>query len=574
MDKANHQPPLPSPLSQSQAATTTNTSSSSSLLLNVKNEETNPIPIEETTSSTRSNPQGGDLGINLPGGVSNDISMDDPTLLSALLGNEKDVTMYDDDDDDMELDNILSEKEDEIIREIDVYISPELAKTMYLIQFPLQPASHAIHPLETKIEQNGKQAKRPVMKSSVLPVPKAAKIKPQHSLLELTYNVPNNSFSNQRQIPGPLNLTERIFASQNIPIKTHMALGLFDSTGNKIDLIPLKSIIQMRPTFRHVDALFEDRSVMGDGVEDDEEDVDGTSKQTDKEKTSKPVLFQKSENERTILARKSSYAYKKASEEAEEWMELDVNGPGSEERKAVMKKAYCPRDDRDKNLRFLKAGKRGGNVGYVKSLNYLPNAADEETVEDFVAGSESVILSEDENSLQQPEWMKELAARVTTLLQKRQGVPVSYAVIRSRFHPSISDHALIQALSASAALVRGNFVMKSSLMPLSLAVANARDVILVLMIKYGIVQRHLLLKAFEKSGEESVVITAHVLNSLLEMIARKTMNGMEMKLEDDMTFETDFQAIARLHEMYWDKREKELKRFIDLYELEMKNAFL
>jgi hypothetical protein len=322
---------------------------------------------------------------------------------------------------------------------------------MYLIQFPLQPASHAIHPLEKKIEQNGKHAKRPVMKSSVLPVPKAAKIKPQHSLLELTYNVPNHSFSNQRQIPGPLNLTERIFASQNIPIKTHMALGLFDSTGNKIDLIPLKSIIQMRPTFRHDDALFEDRSVMGDGVEDDEEDVDGTSKQTDKEKTSKPVLFQKSENERTILARKSSYAYKKASEEAEEWMELDVHGPGSEERKAVM---------------------------------------------------------------------------------------------------------------------------KSSLMPLSLAVANARDAILVLMIKYGIVQRHLLLKAFEKSGEESVVITAHVLNSLLEMIARKTTNGMEMKLEDDMTFETDFQAIARLHEMYWDKREKELKRFIDLYVLEMKNAFL
>jgi hypothetical protein len=49
-----------------------------------------------------------------------------------------------------------------------------------------------------------------------------------------------------------------------------------------------------------------------------------------------------------------------------------------------MKRAYCPRDDRDKHLRFLKAGKRGGNIGYVKSLNYLPNAADEETVEDLL----------------------------------------------------------------------------------------------------------------------------------------------------------------------------------------------
>jgi Sin-like protein conserved region. len=166
--------------------------------------------------------------------------------------------------------------------------------------------------------------------------------------------------------------------------------------------------------------------------------------------------------------------------------------------------------------------------------------------------------------------MKELAARVATLLQKRQGVPVSYAVIRSRFHPSISDHALIQAISANASLVRGNFVMKSSLMPLSVPVANARDVILILMIKYGFVQRHLLLKTFEKSGEESVIVTAHVLNSLLEMVAQKTMNGMEMKLEDDMTFETEFHAIARLHEMYWNKREKELQKYMDLYELERK----
>lgn len=564
------------PPTQSQSVTTkptTSSSSSSSALSNVKDEQTNPMQIEITTSlgttTSSSNHHGGQHGVNLPRGerggtVSNHMSIDDPTLLSALLDNDHDANVY---NDNMELDNILSEEDDEIIREIDVYISPELAKTMYLIQFPLQPASHAIHPLESKIEKSGKNGKTPVMKkSSAPPVPKAAKIKPRHSLLELTYNVPNHSFSSQRQIPGPLNLTERTFASQNIPIKTHMALGLFDGTGNKIDLVPLNSIIQMRPTFRHVDALFDEGSAAGDGgAEEGDGEVNG-----DKEKTSKPVMFQKSENERTILARKSSYAYKKASEEAEEWIDLDVHGPGSEERKAVMKRAYCSRDDRDKHLRFLKAGKRGGNIGYVKSLNYLPNAADEETVEDFVAGSESIVLSEDGNSLQQPEWMKELAARVATLLQKRQGVPVSYAVIRSRFHPSISDHALIQALSANASLVRGNFVMKSSLMPLSVPVANARDVILILMIKYGFVQRHLLLNTFEKSGEESVVVTAHVLNSLLEMIAQKTMNGMEMKLEDDMTFETDFQSIARLHEMYWNKREKELQKYMDLYELEMK----
>jgi Sin-like protein conserved region. len=272
-----------SPPTQSQSVTTKTTITAtaplqSAALSNVKDDETNPMQIEETTYS--SHHHGGEHGVNLPGGergvtVSNHMSIDDPTLLSALLeDNDQDANVY---NDNMELDNILSEEDDEIIREIDVYISPELAKTMYLIQFPLQPASHAIHPLESKIEKSGNHGKRPVMKkSSAPPVPKAAKIKPQHSLLELTYNVPSHSFSSQRQIPGPLNLTERTFASQNIPIKTHMALGLFDSTGNKIDLVPLNSIIQMRPTFRHVDALFDEGSAAGDGgAEEGDGEVNG-----------------------------------------------------------------------------------------------------------------------------------------------------------------------------------------------------------------------------------------------------------------------------------------------------------
>lgn len=169
----------------------------------------------------------------------------------------------------------------------------------------------------------------------------------------------------------------------------------------------------------------------------------------------------------------------------------------------------------------------------------------------------------------QPEWMKELVRKVTTMLQGRQGVPISYPVIRSRFHSSISDHALVQALSATATLVRGNFVLKSSLMPLSAPVSNARDTILLLMIKFGFIQRELLIRAYENSGEEAVVITADVINSLLELLARHTLNGMEMKLDDDLTFETEFGAFARLHEIYWEKKEKELENYVHLYETQM-----
>lgn len=502
----------------------------------VKEEEA--MPMETETN--------GD-GSNLP--ISNHI-IDDPTLLSALLQNDNEPMDTDDVDEN-------SEEYDEIIREIDVYISPELAQSMHLIQFPLQPASHTVNPLLNHLPKGKKAGYRPPPP----PVPTKAIMKPQKDMLELIFDIPNQSFSSQRRVPEVLNLTERTFASQNIAMKTHMAMGIFDSTGNKIDLIPLKSVLQMRPTFRHVDALFDDKT--------GEEEEELRKKEAEDDMTSKPIMFKKPENEHAMMQRKSSYAFKKANEDAEEWVELDVFGPKSDERKYTMKKAYCSRDSRDKTLRFMKAGKVGGSGGYVRSLNYLPTGTADDTIEEFVAGGEAAVMSDDGSQLQQPEWMKDLTGKVSALFQGKQGIPISFPVIRSRFGSSISDFALLQALSASAALVRGNFVLKSSMMALCPIVASARDVILVLMVKYGYLQRHLLVNTFENSGEESVVITTEVINSLLEIIARKTLNGMEMKLDDDMTFEKEFQPFAKMHERYWAKKEMALKKYIILYEEQM-----
>ena len=486
-------------------------------------------------------------GVDLNVPISNHM-MDDPTLLSDLLENDVETEML----------NSIDDEDDEIIREIDVYISPELAQKMHLIQFPLQPATHTVNPLLNHLSKAKTAGYRPPPP----PIPTTAKVKPQNSMLELTFNIPNQSFSSQRQVPEVLNLTERTFASQNIPMKTHMAMGLFDSTGTRIDLVPLKSVLQMRPSFRHVDALFDDTT--------GEEEEELRQQQAEDDKASKPIMFKKPENERAMLQRKTSFAFKRANEDAEEWVELDVFGPGSDERKEALKKAYCPRESREKTLRFMKAGMVGGSGGYVRNLNYLPSATAEETIADFVAGGEAAILSDDGSELQQPEWMKELTGKVSKLMQGKRGIPISFPVIRSRFDSSVSDFALLQALSASAALVRGNFVLKSSMMALSAPVANARDVILVLMVKYGHVQRQLLVNAFEKSGEDAMVITAEVINSLLDIIARKALNGMEMKLDDDMTFEKEFQTFARMHECYWEKKDTALSNYIKLYEAQMK----
>jgi len=599
--------------------------------------------------------------------ASNTAVFDDPTLLSALFGNPNanaNTAISDDNDDDDDDDD------DEIIREIDVYISPELANTMHLIQFPLQPATHAqtftnIQNSHTnnnhkqQQQQQQQQAKHPPQPPPP-PQPTSAKIKPNHSMLQLSYTIPRSSFSSQRQIPAPLSLSERIYSSHSIPIVTHMAIGIFDpgspgksdgtcrggtssTSSSKIDLVPLQKILQMRPSFAHVDAIYENSA---ENSNDKEEDTTiDISKEDKNTTTTTPILFQKPESERAASQRLSSYAYKKAHEDSEEWIDLDVQGYKSHARREIMKKAHCPvsstsysssssvgalmpmqvssmsmstmpmaststssstntnTNTRD-NLQFIKGGAMGGSVGYVKSLNYLPSTVIVDSVEDFTMDqypNEHEAKHEHEHEHEQtdlgvagtttttttttnePEWKKELTSRVATLLQERGGFPIPYSIIRSRFQRSIPDEALIEAISASAVLVRGNFILKTSLMALSnVYVENTRDVILILMQKYGVVQRVKLYKAFQGcnvihgngngngngNGDNDValIVTMDVINSLLDLMGRKTMNGVEMKIDDDLMFESQYPDVAKFHAMYWDRKEKELRRYIRLYE--------
>lgn len=512
-------------------------SSSNPIIPSEQQQHQASAPIPEVTQSMA-------VGINNNGMNVND----DQMILSNIIG------AADDDE--------IDDGDDEIIREIDVYISPELANTMHLIQFPLQPASHSVINIpKSASEKQRKQQQQTVLRSQQPPQPISARIKPENAMLELGYKIPSSSFSSQRQIPAPLSLSERTFASNNVPILTHMAMGLFDNTSSKLDLIPLHRIMQMRPSFAHVDALFQNE-------EDDAEALEKAKKAKEEEakKSAQPILFKKSESERAAMQRRSSYAFKKANEDAEEWLDLDVHGVGSLARKETIKRAHCPREKRDTNLEFFKSGKIGGNAGYVRSLNYLPSTVIEDAVEDFII-DENEIVADGGGDF---EWKKDLTTRVAALLQERGGMPVPYVVIRSRFQPSIPDGELIDAISASAVLVRGNFMLKSSLMALSnVHVENARDVILILMIKYGIVQRAKLFKAFQRAEDDaSVIVTIDVINSLLELMGKKTRNGIEMKLDDDLTFETQFTQIAETHALYWEQRELALRKYVRLYERE------
>ena len=477
------------------------------------------------------------------------------------------------DDNDVDMSAVNDDSGDPVVREIDVYISPELASTIALVQYPLRPSTFVV---------GGK----PNTKFR----PAAARTKPRHSMLELEYAVPASSGHYSYHDVEELHGT-RTFASTAVPISTHMALGKLDDTGDRLDLIPLHTVLQMRPTFSHIDAVDPQQVAAAEQKAAEAQ----AAQQQQAAAGTKPLLFKRKESDRAATARRQSFAHLKSEQDAEEWIELQVeDGEGLNnaddyevQKNAVLNRVACKH--RSHIIRLAKTA-AGGNIGYVNSLNYLPVTTDLTGSSGAGGGGDMAGGTKLNNIIITPEnvdqYKADLTTRIATLLTSSGGIPVPYPVFRSQYvgqelDPStgrvshvpegrLTEEMLIDCLSATAALVRGNFVLKSGLCGLSAQVAEARDVVLAILNKHGKIRRQSLLKALTETPEgeamDVAIITEHLINQLLEPIATRGQNAMVLRVPDDETFAVRFPAQAEQHETYWEKRGEALDNYISAYE--------
>jgi DNA-directed RNA polymerase-3 subunit RPC5 len=423
---------------------------------------------------------------------------------------------FDDDDDveevvqSMHLDDSDSDQDeldDEVVREIDVYLSPALTEQIHLLQYPLQHASVVTSP------------------------PNEVRIKPRHGMLELDQPIaPRNAeIGTEGTYP---HMTERTFESHIIPIHTHMCLGRLETlpgdTKPAMHLIPLKHISQMRPSFAHITA--DDTADEDDGDADNETMKDAAAAASKK----KPLVFQRKESDRAAQVRKSSYAFKKASEDSEEWQELAVRDVRSREYQSIMQKAKCPCPD-DSIWGEIKRKAHqpvfgDPNVEYVQSLNYLPSEVDEAALP-TIPGQE----------------LAATVTRLTTLMVR--GWPMPFSIIRAHF-PDVVDNDLLTALSVSAVMIRGNFCLHSKYLAVPKALQRARTFMLYLLQTEGSIQRSRLDAVYK---DEPKVRTEQLL-ALLEQLCRRGTRGWTLKIEDDIGFVVGHQDQAALHQQYWNRQ--------------------
>jgi RPC5 protein len=406
--------------------------------------------------------------------------------------------------------HVLDGDNDEIVREIDVYLNPSLSDKLYVLQYPLY---HEAPPL-----------------------PEAVRMKPKHTKIEMDHTLPTNIGTE-----GSFFLGNRTLSSQVIPIETHMAVGRLVHDGTVLQLIPLQRMVQMRPTFAHVDDS-DPQSSLPVETEDSQR----------KSKEPKQVLFQRKESERAELIRKSSFAYLKASEEREEWIDLTVRHPISSE----YRNSLAQLTSVGKSSSTLPLPTWSHERDFVRSLDYLPSRPEDEQAGALSPWSDV----EDGGDSTAP-----YAAIVKRLIQLlNRGVPVPFSILRAEFPSSVDTFDLLQSLASCAVLVRGNFYLHSKLLVgWDHTAMEARQFCLFLLQTYGHVQRRGLIHVY---GEDS----APWMEDILLQIAIRDSYGWLPRIADNVVFALEFSETVQLHNQYWERQGRKwgakLKDYLDSIE--------
>jgi DNA-directed RNA polymerase-3 subunit RPC5 len=182
--------------------------------------------------------------------------------------------------------------DDEVLREIDVFITEDLE--LYLTQFPLKPV------YADSIEI------------------KAAIFKPKCKKFELTIPFSDaalQSFENSKDV-------SKVQKYVSSTVAQNICLGAGVISNNALHITPIKSVLQMRPSFKNMQGRGE---TVEDMVDEEKEnvDVDGSG-----EGGLQHVQLKRKESERAQNARTQSYSFMQAQEEAEAWYTLKVNEIG------------------------------------------------------------------------------------------------------------------------------------------------------------------------------------------------------------------------------------------------------
>ncbi|GFR03931.1 DNA-directed RNA polymerase III subunit RPC5 [Trichonephila clavata] len=427
--------------------------------------------------------------------------------------------------------------DDEVVHEVDVYLSKALSEHLYLFHYPTRNNTAAFQDLTDCL---------------------SARIKPKQQKIELefcidvdsenydtsrgehiAYNVDGQNTTEDHYFKSGIMDKNLLMGSRSLESNDNYAVGFMKN--GELHITPLHSTIEMRPGFLHMDK-FDNTSKKAlnpdENIGEEEEAVAVT------------VRFEGPNAERDRQMRQKSFQYFQQKNSSEPWMNLNYHKSGSIRSVSERERLMCSQVHQDvcrpsaSKLDYLKE-----LVPEILRLSGTQSGKNEETA----------ILTD-----------KPLSDQIRHLMMNAH--LLTFSMLEERLPHDIDTLSIERLLPQIGVLVQGCWAVKSELLyegektvsaytgVSAKHLINARNYILWLFKKARFVTHSDVLSVIRLSDED--------FKAMMTPLANKTNRGWEFKFPTDEEFLENHPAIRQSQDMKWDCRYKQLVQDLKMFQSE------
>ncbi|XP_029834882.3 DNA-directed RNA polymerase III subunit RPC5 [Ixodes scapularis] len=437
---------------------------------------------------------------------------------------------------------------DEVVQELDVYISKALADRLYLLQYPLRPANLSYdeeHCLDARVK------------------PKQHKVE-----LEFALNTHDPSYDHVRGEQFAANANtgsdqgkEPFFQSNTMDKQILTSTRAVTSAENyavgllrpgELHLSPLHCIVQMKPSFSYLDQSDVRNKVGETATAEEEEDAD--------EPQAVQVRFAGAETERSKRARERSFHFLQQQQDNEPWTKINFHPFGSEMSSVERAMLLCPQMDRDVS------DLPGTPQDYFRRLVIEDIVAESKPSSESTSTTPATVINHERRE-QSMHGLRDLPLQDQIKAILTSAKVVDFSKLMSVL-PSRSDAtSVVRFLQQVALLVQGCWVVKSDVLypkdsfsavtgvPAE-TMCRARDYLMWLYTQ----SRHVVQSKFA----DTVRLPSEDVKTLLSEMGRLTPSGWEFLLSPDKEFVTRFPDVVQRQQMLWDAKQQFLSKSFKL----------
>lgn len=421
--------------------------------------------------------------------------------------------------------------DDEVVQELDVYISKALANSLYLLQYPHQPFGSIINE-EQCVSARVKPKQHKVELEFALDTRNSSYDRLRGEQLAANADGGGDRSSGQKQTFNSSMMDKQLLTSTKSSSSAEAyAVGILRP--GELHLSPVSAVLQMNPSFPYLDQSDKKAKAAEAAMEEDEE-VDEPKAVT--------VRFAHQETDRAKRAREKSFRFIHQKQESEPWVEATFHNFGTELSGVERAMLICPQMDRDESELPKTL------PDYFKDL-----VVDDADTKTSTKGSREVSMH----------MLSKLPVQDQIKAVLMSAKVTNFAKLMAALPPKLDTASVVRFLQQVALLVQGCWVVKSDVLypkdsfspktgvPAE-TMSRARDFLMFLFTQSRVV--------VQTKFSDTVKLPVLDVKTLLEDMAKPTPDGWEFMLPYDRDFVLRYPDVVQRQKMLWEAKQQFLSK--------------